>query len=183
MGRLTVDAGDRELRMTAQEVEIVSASSLGGERFMAEAPLGASIHRFRRDRRIKWRIFAENSAGLSTIFNQAIDADGPDLLLFVHDDVWIDDLFFVDRLIDALDAFDIVGIAGNKRRQPGQVKFFNAPDGGEKSDFPYLSGTLAHFRLNGQIVALGPTPAPCELLDGVFSRRKAVNAEASWRPL
>ena len=30
------------------------------------------------------------------------------MLLFVHDDVWIDDLFLADRLLDAVEQFDVV---------------------------------------------------------------------------
>jgi len=53
------------------------------------------------------------------------------LVLFVHDDVYIDDYFIRQRLNDALIKFDVVGVAGNKApdlRQPSWALKWK-PDG------------------------------------------------------
>ncbi|WP_132963243.1 hypothetical protein [Tepidimonas ignava] len=43
-----------------------------------------------------------------------------DIMIFIHDDAWIDGHFIVDRASAGLETFDIVGVAGNRRRTPFQ---------------------------------------------------------------
>lgn len=42
------------------------------------------------------------------------------LLVFIHDDVWIDDYFPADRVIEGLRTYDVIGVAGNRRKVPRQ---------------------------------------------------------------
>jgi hypothetical protein len=103
--------------------------------------------------------------------------------LFVHDDVHIDDCFIWQRLNDALATFDVVGGAGNKApdfRQPSWALRWK-PDGtfDGLQDAKNLSGAVAHGALSAGVVSYyGETPAPCELLDGLFL---AVNTEEVLR--
>jgi GT2 family glycosyltransferase len=163
-------------------MQIVSATRQSGRRFMAEAPLALSLKRLRGDSRIKSRIFADNQAGLSSIYNQIIDSDdGPDVQVFMHDDVWIADTFFGDRVLDGLQHFDIIGVAGSARRLPRQVTWSNDPRTGHM-DKPYLSGTVAHGAPFGSIASYGPAPLPCKALDGVFlAARRSVLRKAGVR--
>jgi GT2 family glycosyltransferase len=150
------------------DVEVVTATRMSRERFMAEMPLGLSLERLRFDPRIKARIFAENRLGLSEVYNQAIDAPaGPDILVFIHDDVWIDDIFIVERLLASLDNFQVVGVAGNRRRYAGQTAWHAHPSNGGY-DTPYLSGAIANREPFGPVSYYGAAPAFCQLLDGVF---------------
>ncbi len=148
-------------------VELVTATRLSRSDFDAQ-PLGRTLRRFGFDTRIAVGVSADNSEGLPTIYNRAIDADGPDIIVFVHDDVWIEDLFLADRLEEGLARFDVVGIAGNRRRVGRQLKFYTVPGGEDRLDFGYTSGRLGIGMPGGRVLDLGPSPAACELLDGLF---------------
>lgn len=152
----------------AAELEIVTATRLDIAAFYEEAFLGRSLRRLKLGGRVRARIFPENSRGLPCLYNEAIDADGPDAVLFVHDDVWIDDLFLIERLAEGLARFDVIGIAGNGRRVPRQVRFYCTPDGDGSLDAAHTSGRLGTGRPGRRVIDLGPAPRACELLDGVF---------------
>jgi GT2 family glycosyltransferase len=155
-------------------VEIVSATRRTADAFTA-SPLGVSLARMARDPRLVPHIAFENSRPLPEIYNERIASpDAADALVFIHDDVWIEDYFFVDRLLEALNRFDIVGLAGNSRRVPGQRTWINSPHA-RGPDHPYLRGAVAHG--DGPMATVrffGPNAAECELLDGVLlATRKA----------
>jgi len=112
-----------------------------------------------------------NRKGLPAIYNgQICEENRGMMLLFVHDDVWLDDCYVYDRLAQALERFDVVGLAGNTRRAPRQ------PAWGFVSDHPlvwdgkaHLSGVVAHGREPGGLLSrYGPPGRPCKLLDGLF---------------
>jgi len=152
---------------TEEHVEIVSATRLGPDDFNADAPLGQSLGRLHFDRRLKARIFLNNTLGLPLVYNQRIQSpSGPDVTVFIHDDVWIEDPFFVDRIVEGLDHFDIVGVAGNQRRAPHQPSWHMRED--RSLDRDNLSGSVSHGRPFGAIRHFGPSGIECELLDGVL---------------
>lgn len=63
----------------------------------------------------------QSAAGLAAVYNPAIERSQPgDRLVFVHDDVYIDDWHLDVRLGEALGAFDVIGIAGAIVRSPRQ---------------------------------------------------------------
>lgn len=163
---------------------IVSATRLSRQEFIETAPLGASLRRLSFDKRISARIAFENNLGLPVIYNKVLDApDVAENLVFIHDDVWIDDYFFVDRIFAGLQKFDILGIAGNLRRIPRQPSW--AFIGQMHGKFAWdarenLSGAVAHGKAPfGPITYFGPAPARCELLDGVLlaARRDSLRAK------
>jgi len=154
--------------MTAM-IEIVSATRLAESEFWNKSALGISLRRL-ADSRLAPRVVFENRLGLPDVFNARIDAqENDDVLIFVHDDVWIDDFFLADRVTGGLDEFDVIGIAGNRRRVPRQPAwaFMDAKFTWDaKSN---LSGRIAHgTHPFGEISVFGDVPAECELLDGVF---------------
>lgn len=165
-------------------IEIVSATRRSPDAFWAESALGRSLRRLARDTRLVPQVAFENRRGLSAVFNTRLDAGSPaDWLVFVHDDVWLDDHFLAERVLDGLARFDIIGVAGNRRRLPGQPAWAFAgakPQGGFAWDAPeHLSGVVAHGRHPfGALSHFGPVPAACELLDGVFlaARRSRLQA-------
>ena len=98
-------------------IEVASATRLTETEFWAEAPLATSLARMVKDLRITPRIAFENVLGLPARYNASIDEENPaEILVFVHDDVWIEDFYFSDRIIEGLTHFDILGLAGNTRR-------------------------------------------------------------------
>ena len=81
-------------------IEIVSATRLPEGEFWNKSALGLSLRRLSFDRRLKPEVFFSNSKGLSEIYNnQIISADEEDILVFVHDDVWVDDFFLGDHVV------------------------------------------------------------------------------------
>jgi GT2 family glycosyltransferase len=154
-------------------IEIVSATRLPESEFWDRAALGLSLRRLAQDERLVPRIAYANRRGLPEVYNARIDAaGGPELLVFMHDDVWIDDDAFAQRVFEGLRAFDVVGVAGNRRRVPRQPSWVFVENAGDKfrvDDRANLSGAVAHGKEpRGEIVHYGPAPAACELLDGVF---------------
>lgn len=159
-------------------VEIVSATRMSGGDFWNRSPLGWSLRRLSYDTRVTSRIAVENKQGLSDIYNERIDAaDHHDILVFMHDDVWIDDIFLADRLLDGLAEYDVIGVAGNRRRVPNQPAwaFLDRVDGHFVRDLDNISGAVAHGDnpLHGMVAGFGEAPAECELLDGLFLAAKA----------
>jgi hypothetical protein len=158
-------------------LEIVSATRLDGPAFEREAPLGQSLSRLRAGSRIKAHIFANNTAPLPAIYNQRIRAGaGPDAIVFVHDDVWLEDHFFVDRILEGLAHFDVIGVAGNRRRLPHQPAWHMLADGSIDRD--HLSGAIGQARPFGTVAQYGPSGLACELLDGVLL---AARRSTLWR--
>lgn len=163
-------------------IEIVSATKFSEADFWNQAALGISLRRLQADRRLAAHIAFANGRGLPLVYNARIAAaDGAEILAFIHDDVWIDDCFVADRIIDGLRAFDVIGVAGNRRRIPRQPAWaFVGHDPFTWDDKVNLSGRVAHGKLQaGTIAWFGDVPAPCELLDGVFlaARKEVLTAQ------
>lgn len=150
-------------------IEIVCATRAGPDVFGTTTLLGRSLARLAFDRRLVPRVTCANVRGLPEIYNERIDADSSDdLLVFVHDDVWFDDYTIGDRLLAALETWDVVGVAGNRRRLAGQPAWIFASDRYDV-DLPHLSGAIAHDEPGrGPVSYYGKAPAACELLDGVM---------------
>ncbi len=160
-------------------IEIVSATRLSESEFLAKSALGISLRRLGHDNRLHARIAFANRRGLPEFYNACILAAGDqDALVFVHDDVWIDDNFLADRVLEGLRAFDVIGVAGNRRRVPRQPSWAFVDSQFSWDDRVNLSGLVAHgAHPFGAISYFGAVPGECELLDGVFlAARKSVLA-------
>ena len=146
-------------------VEVVAATRLSEAAFAASA-LGQSLKRLGDT--VAARIAFDNARGLPEVYNAAIEsANGPDCLAFVHDDVWLDEEHFAERIAEGLDAFDVIGVAGNRRVFPGQTSWLLVD--GRWDGLEHLSGRAGHGQeAHGEVSEFGPVPAPCRLLDGVF---------------
>lgn len=151
-------------------IEIVSATRLSEEEFWRGSALGVSLRRLASDGRLTPQVTFANGTGLPAIYNARITAQNPaNILVFVHDDVWLDDYFLADRVVAGLESFDVIGIAGNRRRVSGQRAWHFVAAPGQPQDQASLSGAIAHGRNPfGRVSTFGPLPAECELLDGVF---------------
>jgi GT2 family glycosyltransferase len=130
-----------------------------------------------------------NSRGLPEIYNMRITAqDAGEILVFMHDDVWIDDYFLPERLQEGLAAYDVIGVAGNRRRVPRQPGWAFIDEKFTWDDRANLAGRIAHGKQPfGQVSRYGdPVSAECELLDGVFlaaKRASLVEREVRFDPL
>ena len=162
-------------------IEVIAATRKSRDEFWTGSALGQSLKRLTGEKRLVHHIAYANQRGLPEIYNERIQAtEGHDILLFLHDDLWLDDFFVVQRVLDGLCAFDVIGVAGNRRRVPRQPAWlFNGRNAQGRFvwDHPYLSGGIGHGKSPfGPVSVFGPVPAPCELLDGVFlaTRRSTV---------
>jgi len=151
-------------------IDIVSATRLSEAEFWNRSALGLSLRRLAHDARLVQRVAFANRRGLPEIYNARLLADDcGDMLVFMHDDVWIDDYFLADRVIEGLRTYDVIGVAGNRRRLHGQPAWAFVDGNFTWDDRANLSGAVAHGKQPfGAISFFGPAPADCELLDGVF---------------
>lgn len=169
-------------------VEVVFATRKSNEEFWSSAPLGVSLQRLKVPFSCVYRIWDRNVVGLSEIYNQSIRAAHPDAaLIFIHDDVWIDDHYFYERVYEGLMCFDVVGVAGSKVRDPYQLSWgYHASLEGPVWRQEHTSGRVAHGnRYCGPISDWGPVPSSVVLLDGVLlaaKKRTLVENNVSFDP-
>jgi predicted O-linked N-acetylglucosamine transferase (SPINDLY family)/predicted SAM-dependent methyltransferase len=159
---------DQSLKLN---VDIVSATRFSENDFWSKSALGLSLKRhLKQDARLSAKIAFENSRGLSEVFNDCIDQAGEDaILIFIHDDVWIDEANFTDAVVAGFEHFDVIGVAGNRRRLPNQPAWAFIDNQFTWDDKSNLSGHIAHGKSAfGKGEEFGTVPAECELLDGVF---------------
>ncbi len=161
-------------------IEIIAATRGNKEHFLTQSALGLSLRRTAWDRRIRNVIELENTKPLPIVYNRAIDAKTDDaILVFMHDDVWLDDFQLSARLVEALDHFDVVGVAGNRRTLAKHVGWAFADDTLAWDRAENLCGAISHgSQPFGEVSVFGDAPSRCELLDGVFlaARRRTLQA-------
>lgn len=124
------------------------------------------------DSRVTLQIAFENKAGLSSIYNDAITRSQSDILVFLHDDVWLEDPALLKKISTGLKKFDVIGVAGNKRIIKNQPSwFFSEYKNNEftRDDLKNLSGSVYHGAPGrASLSSFGEAPAACKLMDGVF---------------
>ncbi len=164
------------------KVEIISATRLSQADFQAKSALGLSLLRLADDSHLIARVNVSNTRGLPAVYNDTLAlADDDSIVVFMHDDVWIEDYFFAQRLIEGLKTYDVIGVAGNRRRVPEQPGWAFVDRRFTWDERQNLSGTMAHGKQPfGPLVHYGAAPADCELLDGVLlAARKSVLVAAN----
>lgn len=153
------------------KIKIVVATRASKENFMTQTATGRSL-RLLRSAQVELHLHTSNAAGLPELYNRAIKASAQDpcTLVFMHDDLHLLDYFWLDRVQEGLARFDVIGLAGNKRRvdyQPGwpftDRKFtWDSPEN--------LSGMVGHG--SGfpprNLSVFGPSGQQVKLLDGLM---------------
>ena len=115
-----------------------------------------------------------NREPLAITYNAAIENSPPNtLLVLCHDDVDLGPDNLGAELNKALARFDVVGVCGNQRHQPGQVAWWLDPQN-DQWDHAYLSGAIRQGTPGSAKTAVfGPSPVPVQSLDGVFLATRA----------
>ena len=120
-------------------------------------------------------VFLNNDQSLAINYNAGIfyakDADY-NIIVFVHDDVSIEDKFLAKKLKKAMETHDVVGLAGAtsfKLTDPSSgynLWHLISKDGLDNS----WTGMVAHPGPGGliQMTNFGPSPRDCKLIDGLF---------------
>ena len=156
-------------------IEVVAATRQDEAGF-GETALGHSLRRL-GDRRIVARIAFSNHRPLAEVYNAALDRAGEhDIVVFMHDDVWLDDYYFVERIASGLKQFDVIGVTGSTHRRPGQLAWSFVSDPRVPDDAPYLSGR----RAGGASVRTGPVLRT--LAGAVRAPRRGVARRPSFNP-
>ncbi len=162
-----------------ENVTIVCATRETEQSFFKTSALGKTLDTAYKAYGIRKLIFYKNSRGLSECYNIAISqAPEDETLVFVHDDIFIPDFFWMKSLFVSLSRFDLVGVAGNRRRvsnQPGWA-FIRFDEKHCKFDWDSnenLSGLVGHGNnFPCPISVYGRPEERCLLLDGVFLAAK-----------
>lgn len=146
-------------------IRVVCATRGSRECFYKGRPLGQSLKLFAQSnwqgRPIELCLFEHNTVGLPVLYNRAIEhaVQNPAVLLFIHDDILLTDLFWWERIHEGLEKFDIIGLVGSKDRHQGQATWFcHTPE--IQPDMPLLSGRvqdgdgISNFGASGEAVKL-----------------------------
>jgi hypothetical protein len=180
------------------KLRLVCATRLSRERFWEESLLGRSLTSFPDKYLPELAIQFDNedaptcddpscaprrAEGLSSFYNRVIASTNEDTnLLFIHDDVFLHDVFLKARLQEAFRRFDVVGLAGSRGgnlEMPSWGLAFH-PDTLEFIGWQgcpiHLSGAVGHLQGDGAaqippdplMSVYGPSPDFCTLLDGLF---------------
>jgi len=152
-------------------IRIVCGTRSSQQEFLTHTALGRSLVIHREANPVDVLLFPENRLGLSTIYNEAIEQakDKPAILVFVHDDVHLLDFLWSDTVREGIKSFDVVGVAGNMRRVPGQPGWAFVNERFTWDHRQFLSGVVGHgTSFPCQLSNFGPTRQPCKLLDGVL---------------
>lgn len=171
-----------------QSICFVSATRLNEKDFWSKSLLGRSLRPRLNQTTITCRIAFENTRGLPDVYNEAIREENADILVFLHDDVWLEDTQLTQKIRTALKFNDVIGVAGNIRRvarQPAWL-FLRNRNGQLELDRANLSGSIKHGEPGRSTISnFGIAPAMCELMDGVFlaaTRTKLIRSNVGFDP-
>lgn len=154
------------------KIIFVVATRMSNNDFELKSTLARSLKIF-ESHDIIVELYDNNKSGLPAVYNHAIKnikANLDDVVIFCHDDIGILDFYWIDHLISGLNQFDIVGLAGNKRRLRIQPSWLFDDLTFSTYDIPSLSGIVAHGKnlIAEKLSVYGPPNQEVELLDGLF---------------
>lgn len=165
------------------KIRFVVATRENQADFLAHTATGRSLMVYRCFPFVEIDLTSENGDGLPLVYNRAIEraASDPALLVFVHDDVHLCDFFWIERLFGALQNFDLVGVAGNRRRLPRQPGWAFVDAALTWDDAANLSGIVGHGKgfPPDEVTAFGPAGQSVKLLDGVLLAAHSATLQAS----
>jgi hypothetical protein len=171
--------------MHPRHVRFVSCTRSDRQEFLTRSLLGHTVSKLSPilGRNMSLDLYASNIEGLPAQYNKSIEKalkefkkDELPIMLFVHDDVRIEDLFFYEKLVMSMQLAPIVGLAGSSSFNPLQEPVA-WPQKAFKDKF---SGCVWHVHENNV-----PLPSfygafqPVVVLDGLFLAVDLQNAEAA----
>jgi len=142
----------------------VTATKGSGTELLLNKPLGLFLEKSKMDKQTD--IVENNKTGLTKVYNKYLTEEYRDkYIIFVHDDVIIDDLFFEEKIINGFSDYDIIGLAGSKKCDlTASVPAWHMMS--QREDFV---GEVAH-RKDDVIwtTCFGPTKSRALVIDGLF---------------
>jgi GT2 family glycosyltransferase len=157
------------------KIKLVVATRETEDYFYTHTATGRSIN-FNQPSFLSIRLFPENKFGLSKVYNQAIkECDNqPCIVCFAHDDLHFLDFFWFFRVVESLEHFDVVGVAGNKRRAPNQPSWAFLDENFLWDKSENLSGVVGHGKsFPPNLDVFGLPRQKVILLDGLFLAAKS----------
>jgi len=153
------------------KIRVVVATRQSEEDFFERTATGRSLTLY-SSTSLQTRVFPKNKAGLPKVYNIAIEeaANEPAMMVFAHDDLHILDYYWVDQLAFSLQQFHLVGLAGNKRRVPGQSGWAFVDNDMTWDEAENLSGMVGHGKSfpPDNLSYFGPSRQEVKLLDGLL---------------
>jgi hypothetical protein len=153
------------------KIKLVVATRESESNFFSKTATGRSLSFFKPSF-LELKLFANNSTGLPTIYNKAIkECDGnSSTIVFAHDDLHLLDYFWCSRVKDGLSKFDIIGLAGNKRRVPNQPSWAFIDTKFTWDARENLSGVVGHGKSfpPSNLSIFGTPRQQVKLLDGLL---------------
>lgn len=154
----------------SNKIRFVVATRVSSEEFYISTATGRSLKLY-EGLGFELDLYDSNTNGLPFVYNQSIEKskDDPAILVFVHDDVYFLDFWWIKKIRDSLENFDIIGVVGNTRRSSNQPTWCH-----KDHDFNYDNGYMSGAIANGKnfppdmLCVYGPSPLAVKLIDGVF---------------
>lgn len=143
--------------------KFVVASPLDEEKFKTHSAFACLLAKFNG---IDAHIVYNNKEGLPKVYNKFISEENRDKnLIFVHDDVLIEDIYIFEKLELAFSNYDIVGLAGSKECDlSSEITAWHL-----MSKRGSHVGEVAHSKDDSVwTTVFGPTPSRALLIDGLF---------------
>jgi hypothetical protein len=152
-------------------IKLVCATRASAAAFATDTALGRCLPLYRWPF-VQLRLFPSNTAGLAALYNSVLrecETD-PAIVVFVHDDVHLLDFFWPERIVAGLAAFDLIGVAGNRRRLPRQPGWLFVDAQQTRDAAEHLSGVVAHGTAwpPSSIDYYGPPGVEVRIIDGVL---------------
>lgn len=146
------------------DIIIVSATKNSTTELLTKKPLGLFLEKSGFDKKSLIQEF--NKEGLSKVYNKFLTEEyRGKYIIFVHDDVLIDDLFFIEKVTNAFKKYDIIGLAGSKTTN------LDVPRCAWHlmTERENMVGEVAHSHQgNLWTTVFGPTDSRALVLDGLF---------------
>jgi len=117
---------------------------------------------------IPTRVFSNNARGLATCYNEAIRDCQQRFIVFIHDDIYINDIHIFDKLFAAFTRAHVVGLAG-----ADLVDLKDGPNGWWHIDRKHQSSCVLHTHKDSRVeTPIWPPHArqyiKCMVMDGLF---------------
>jgi len=152
------------------KIKIIIATRLSREDFFEKTATGRSLNIYKFPF-LEICLFPENKDGLPKVYNSVIEKslNDPCFMVFAHDDLHILDFFWINKIIEGLNKFQIIGLVGNRRRLPRQKSWLIA-DGSSYDAPENLSGIIGHGNSfpPENMNYYGPSGQQVKLLDGLL---------------
>ncbi len=151
---------------SSNNYHFIIATPKSEEEFRKKSQMSFFIDKMTTIKKIQYTVIFNNKEGLPKVYNKFINEKYKNQkLIFIHDDVIIEDLFWEEKLTIAFEKYDIVGLAGSKKcnlNSPMMAWHLMC----NRED---MVGEVAHSKdKKFWTTIFGPTDSRALIIDGLF---------------